>query len=141
MSVAAAQTVCEIATLSVPVLMAMGAAIGYALARLAHRPRIVPAEIDIEAPDMARNIAEARDALTRFTDRHDPRELKDIGWDLINIVEAVGRADHQLKQAEAMPGSEKEVREALAAVNRLRERVQQTNKRIAQMRSGSWPDE
>lgn len=123
--------------IALPLVFALGVVMGL----MVRGRRIVPAEIDIEAPDMARNIAEARDVLTRFTDRHDPRELKDIGWDLINIVEAVGRADHQLKQAEAKPGNEKEVREALAAVRRLRERVEQTNKRIAQMRSGSWPND
>lgn len=110
------------------------------LAWMARPARIVPAQVDIEAPDMARNIAEARDALTRFVDRHDLRELKDIGWDLLSIVESAHRADVQLRQAEAAPAREKETREALAAFERLRERVSQCNKRIAQWRDGSWPE-
>ena len=76
---------------------------------------------------------------------HDPATVwcagKDIGWDLIRLAEDANRADIQLKQAEAKPGNAKEEREALAAVDRLRSRVDMFNRRVAQLRDGSWPDE
>lgn len=125
----------DLAIIAAPLFFALGVAI----VMLVRRRYIVPAEIDLEAPDMAKNIAEARDALNRFVERHDPRELKDIGWDLINIVESARRAEVQIRQAETLPTDQKEVAEALAAFGRLRDRVMQANRRIAQVRSGSWP--
>ena len=140
MSVAVVEpSLTDLAIIAMPLVFALGALLGY----LAYRPRtvVVPAELDVETPDMAETVEQARAALTRFTDRHDLRELKDIGWDVIGIVEAARRAEIQIGQAEAAPAREKERREALAAFNRLRDRVRQLNKRIAQFRDGSWPDE
>lgn len=125
----------DLAIITLPLAMALGALLGW----VARSDRVVPAAIDVEEPDMADTVEQARAALTRFTDRHDMRELKDIGWDILDIVTAAKRADAQISQSEAAPTREKERREAMAAFNRLREKVQQLNKRIAQFRDGSWP--
>ena len=103
--------------------------------------RVIPANLDVEPPMPASTLTEARQALDSFRDRYPGHELKELGWDLINIVTDAGRADVQLKQAEVAPGTAKEVAQALAAVDRLRAKVDTLNKRVAQLRTGSWPDE
>jgi hypothetical protein len=102
--------------------------------------RIVPANIDIEAPMPSETIAEARQALEQFRDQYPPGELKELGWDLINIAADTNRADIQLKQAEAAPGNAKEVAQGLASVHRLRAKTDMFNRRVAQLRTGSWPE-
>ncbi len=119
----------------------VGLVVGGVFVGVIKRPRVVPARLDLEPPAPAKTIAEARAALDQFRDRYPSLELKDIGWDLIEITTAAGRADAQLKQAEAKPGNVKEEREALAAVNRLRSKVDMLNRRVAQLRDGSWPDD
>lgn len=119
----------------------VGLVVGGLFVGVVQSRRVIPANLDLEQPMSARNIAEARQALDQFRDKYPGHELKELGWDLLNIVTDAGRADAQLKHAEAAPNNEKEVREALAAVDRLRAKVDMFNRRVAQLRDGSWPDD
>ena len=119
----------------------VGLVIGGLFVGVVQSRRIVPANLDLEPPMPANNIAEARAALDQFRDKYPGHELKELGWDLINITSDAGRAEAQLAQAEAAPTDEKQVREGLAAVERLRAKVDTFNKRVAQLRDGSWPND
>lgn len=119
----------------------VGVVVGGLFVGVVQSRRVIPANLDLEPPMPAKNIAEARAALDQFRERYPAQELKDIGWDLIRLAEDANRADIQLKQAEAKPGNAKEEREALAAVDRLRAKVDMFNRRVAQLRDGSWPDD
>jgi hypothetical protein len=101
--------------------------------------RVVPADHDVEGLTMAETVADARAKLDEWLSRHDMRELKEIGWDLINIATDAGRASAQIAQAEAKPGNAKEEREALAAYRRLVAKCEAATLRTAQYRSKSWP--
>jgi hypothetical protein len=119
----------------------VGVIVGAIFGAVIQSRRVIPANIDLEPPMPASTLTEARQALDQFRDKYPGAELKELGWDLINIVTDANRADIQLQQAEAAPGNAKEVREALAAVERLRTKVDTFNRRVAQMRTGSWPDD
>ena len=120
--------------------LAAGIVIGAAVGMIAQSRRIVPAEATVEGLSMAETIPEARAKLDAWLARHDMRELQEIGWDLINVATDARRTDLQIKQAEAKPADANEVRQALTALSRLVGRCALVERRMAQYRTGSWPE-
>ena len=120
--------------------LAIGIIVGAVIGMIVQSRRIVPADATVEGLEMAETVPEARAKLDAWLARHDMRELQEIGWDIINVATDARRTDLQIRQAEARPTDATEVRQALTALSRLVGRCELLTKRMAQYRTGSWPE-
>lgn len=70
-----------------------------------------------------------------------PAELRRIGWALVNVATQVERAEQQGKQAIERP-NEKEIGEAKAAVQRVREAIDSYRRAVRHVvERDLWPEE
>jgi hypothetical protein len=78
-------------------------------------------------------------AVLQWQARYPPADLRDLGFGLLDIAAASGRAQVQLQQAIDRPNQAREAAQADRAVERLGECIARFNAEVAQMRTGQWP--
>lgn len=80
-------------------------------------------------------------AVERWSEKYPTREIRDLGFNLLDIAKAASGAQIQLQQAIANPARAREAEEAIRAFDRLNELIDRFNAEVHQLRTGRWPED